>query len=119
MEAIIKKLEELRNYKDELNDRAFMNCDIDYSISLIQTQTTIETLEWVLQQDFGINPCRIVHEQNLREDFIEGCETWLRRKLTLEELIEIDDYVLDETLEEMFDVESKCIIDFCTDLDEK
>jgi hypothetical protein len=55
MEAIIKKLEELRNYKDELNDKAMYNCDIDYSISLIQTQTTIETLEWVLEQDFVMN----------------------------------------------------------------
>ena len=53
MEEIIKKLEELRNYRDELNDKAFYNCDIDYSIKLVQTQTTIETLEWVLEQDFG------------------------------------------------------------------
>lgn len=111
MEAIIKKLEELR-CKLKLTPT-------DPLANWNRIKTQIETLEWVLEQDFGINPCRIIHEQNLREDFIEGCETWLRRKLTLEELTQIDDYVLDEAIEEMFDAESKSIIDFCDTLEGK
>lgn len=119
MEAIIKKLEELRKEEInlELDKKAYAKIVFEARLGILKGK--IETLEWVLQQDFGINPCRIIHEQNLREDFIEGCETWLRRKLTLEELTQIDDYVLDEAIEEMFDAESKSIIDFCDTLEGK
>lgn len=117
MEAISKKLEELRVELKENKNFGYLCADSLTYVSCLEGK--IETLEWVLEQDFGINPCRIIHEQNLREDFIEGCETWLRRKLTQDELEEIDDYVLDEAIEEMFDAESKSIIDFCGTLEGK
>ena len=60
----------------------------------------------------------IVNESNLSDDFCEGLEERLKRKLTEDELDEISDSgVIDELLEEMLQKIADKIIEYSEDME--
>ena len=60
----------------------------------------------------------IVNESNLSDDFCEGLEERLKRKLTEDELDEISDSgVIDELLEEMLGVIADKIMEYSEDME--
>ena len=68
--------------------------------------------------DFIKNYPVIVNESNLSDDFCEGLEERLKRKLTEDELDEISDSgVIDELLEEMLQKIADKIIEYSEDME--
>ena len=68
--------------------------------------------------DFIKNYPTIINESNLSNDFCEGLEERLKRKLTEDELDEISDSgVVDELLEEMLQKIADKIIEYSEDME--